>query len=92
MKLSQVSTSKSGVSKITSAAPTLQQPPAMSPTRSKEDVGLQVMWEDLMNGDWDPEYQYKHCAVLTISWDADLDDLDTLNEVDQFSGVFFLLS
>lgn len=53
-----------------------------------EDNGLQAVWDEAMKGVGGVGLPHKKCAVLLISWEPKLDDLNTSGEVDALEAVF----
>jgi hypothetical protein len=60
-------------------------PKIMSTT---QNARLQAVWEESMKDVRVRELPNRHCTVLMISWDAELDDLQTSDEVNRLEGVF----
>lgn len=86
--LSQLPSLKSLAPKIMSTTQTNQLCSTMSSIRIEENARLQAAWEESMKDDGDLGLRNRHCTVLMISWDAELDDLQTSDEVNRLGGVF----
>lgn len=53
-----------------------------------QNAVLQSIWDEKMKGVGGVGLPHRKCAVLLISWEAKLDDLNTGEEVDALEAVF----
>ena len=62
--------------------------PDMQVKPPSENTDLQAVWDESMKGVGGVGLPHRNCAVLLISWEAKLDDLNTGEEVDALEAVF----
>lgn len=73
--------------------PSIRAPKPIRPTLPNQSnvaavEDLQTVWDESMKGVGGVGLPHRSCSVLLISWEAQLDDLNTGEEVDALEGVF----
>jgi hypothetical protein len=73
--------------------PSIRAPKPIRPAAPKKNnvaivEDLQTVWDESMKGVGGVGLPHRSCSVLLISWDEQLDDLHTREEVDALEAVF----